>query len=34
MSDLISSDLSDDMKNSWGTDHAIFNAINNEFNFS
>ncbi len=34
MSDLISSDLSDDMKNSWGTDPAIFNAINNEFNFS
>ena len=33
MSDLISSNLSDDMKNSWGTDQRIFNAINKEFNF-
>lgn len=33
MSDLISSDLSDDMKNSWGTDPVIFNAMNKEFNF-
>lgn len=34
MSDLISSDLNDDMKNSWGTDPMIFNAMNKEFNFS
>ena len=34
MSDVISSDLSDDMKNSWGTDPVIFNAMNKEFNFS
>lgn len=34
MSDVISSDLSDDMKNSWGTDPVIFNALNKEFNFS
>lgn len=34
MSDIISSELSDDMKNSWGTDPVIFNAINKEFNFS
>lgn len=34
MSDIISSDLSDDMKNSWGTDPVIFNALNREFNFS
>ena len=33
MSDVISSDLSDDMKNSWGTDPVIFNAMNKEFNF-
>jgi len=33
MSDLISSDLDDDMKNSWGTDPAVFNAMNKEFNF-
>ena len=31
--DIISSDLSDDMKNSWGTDPVIFNAMNKEFNF-
>lgn len=34
MSDLISSRLDDDMKNSWGTDPVIFNALNKEFNFS
>ncbi len=34
MSDVISSDLDDDMKNSWGTDPVIFNAMNKEFNFS
>lgn len=34
MSDIISSDLNDDMKNSWGTDPVIFNALNKEFNFS
>lgn len=34
MSDIISSELSDDMKNSWGTDPVIFNALNKEFNFS
>jgi len=34
MSDLISSDLDDDIKNSWGTDPVIFNAMNKEFNFS
>ena len=34
MSDVISSELSDDMKNSWGTDPVIFNAMNKEFNFS
>ena len=33
MSDLISSDLSDDMKNSWGTDPRVFDAINKEFFF-
>lgn len=32
--DLISSDLDADMKNSWGTDPLIFNALNKEFNFS
>ena len=32
--DLISSDLDADMKNSWGTDPVIFNAMNKEFNFS
>ena len=31
--DLISSDLDADMKNSWGTDPVIFNAMNKEFNF-
>jgi phage N-6-adenine-methyltransferase len=34
MSDIISSDLDDDMKNSWGTDPVIFNAMNKEFSFS
>lgn len=34
MSDIISSDLDVDMKNSWGTDPVIFNAMNKEFNFS
>ena len=34
MKDLISSDLDADMKNSWGTDPVIFNAMNKEFNFS
>ena len=32
--DLISSDLDADMKNSWGTDPIIFNAMDKEFNFS
>lgn len=31
--DIISSDLDADMKNSWGTDPVIFNAMNKEFNF-
>jgi len=31
--DVISSDLDADMKNSWGTDPVIFNAMNKEFNF-
>tara|TARA_R110002020_G_scaffold467655_2_gene691417 strand:+ start:7331 stop:7921 length:591 start_codon:yes stop_codon:yes gene_type:complete len=31
--DYISSDLDADMKNSWGTDPVIFNALNKEFNF-
>lgn len=34
MSDIISSDLDDDMKNSWGTDPVIFHAMDKEFNFS
>jgi len=34
MSDIISSDLSDDMKNSWSTDQRVFDAINKEFDFS
>ena len=33
MSDIISSDLSDDLKNSWGTDQRVFDAINKEFDF-
>ena len=33
MSDLISSNLSDDDKNSWRTDPRVFNALNDEFNF-
>ncbi len=32
--DYIGSDLNADMKNSWGTDPAIFNALNKEFDFS
>lgn len=32
--DIISSDLDADMKNSWGTDPVIFNAMNKEFDFS
>ncbi len=32
--DYISSDLNADMKNSWGTDPVIFNALNKEFDFS
>ena len=32
--DIISSDLSADLKNSWATDPLIFNAMNKEFNFS
>lgn len=34
MSDIISSDLDADMKNSWGTDPAIFNALDREFRFN
>ena len=34
MSDIISSDLDDDMKNSWATDPLVFNAMDKEFNFS
>jgi len=33
MSDLISSDLDFDEKNSWGTDPDVFEALNKEFNF-
>lgn len=33
MGDIASSDLSDDMKNSWGTDPDIFNALDKEFGF-
>lgn len=33
MSDIISSDLNDDMKNSWGTDPVIFKAMDREFRF-
>ena len=32
--DIISSDLSADLKNSWATDPLIFNAMDKEFNFS
>lgn len=32
--DIISSDLDADMKNSWGTDPVIFEAMNKEFNFA
>jgi phage N-6-adenine-methyltransferase len=33
MSDLISSDLDDDMKNDWATDPVVFDALDQEFNF-
>lgn len=33
MSDLISSELDEDMKNSWGTDPLIFSAMDKEFGF-
>lgn len=33
MADTISSDLTDDMKNSWGTDQRVFDAMDREFNF-
>ena len=33
MSDVISSDLSSDDKNSWSTDPAVFEAFNREFHF-
>lgn len=33
MSDIISSNLDDDMKNSWRTDPLVFNPMNQEFNF-
>lgn len=33
MADTISSDLDQDMKNSWGTDPVIFRAMDREFNF-
>lgn len=32
--DIISSELDDDMKNSWGTDPVIFQAMDKEFKFS
>lgn len=34
MADIISSNLDDDMKNSWGTDPLIFQAIDKEFRFN
>ena len=34
MSDLISSELSEDLKNSWRTDPRVFDALNAEFDFS
>jgi len=33
MGDLISSDLKDDMKNSWSTDLRVVNAMDREFDF-
>jgi len=33
MNDIISSDMSADLKNSWGTDPVVFKAMNREFNF-
>lgn len=32
--DLISSDLDEDMKNSWRTDPTVFKALDKEFNFA
>lgn len=34
MRDIISSDLDDEMKNSWSTDPVVFNALNKEFRFN
>jgi len=34
MSDIISSELSNGLKNSWGTDPYVFAALNQEFDFS
>lgn len=34
MTDIISSDLADDMKNSWSTDPVVVNAMDKEFHFS
>ncbi len=34
MGDLITSDLDAELKNSWGTDPAVFAALNKEFDFS
>lgn len=34
MTDLISSNLTPDLKNSWRTDPEVFDAMNEEFNFS
>lgn len=31
--DIINSDLDEDLKNSWGTDPDVFNAMDREFNF-
>ncbi len=33
MGDLISSDLSDGLKNSWGTDQLVVDALDDEFHF-
>lgn len=34
MADLISSDMEQDLKNSWATDPCIFRAMDKEFNFA
>jgi len=34
MSDIISSELDSDLKNSWATDPYVFAALNQEFDFS